>query len=123
VTRLDPLPSAELPVLIYMGVLKDGNTAEFLLDSGVTAVGDAECAPSPDECSTIRMRVGDTEFLDVKDEAGNVTGQYQLDLLKIHNVKKHSSSTPSRTKSVGLESGPRRTKVRSVAGRVSAYLP
>jgi hypothetical protein len=122
VTRLEPLPSAELPALIYMGVLKDGKTAEFLLDANVSAVGDAECVPNLDDCSTIRMRVGETEFLDVKDEAGNVTGQYQLDLLKIHNVKKHSDATPSRTKSAGLKSGARTGAVRSVSGRVAAQL-
>jgi hypothetical protein len=122
VTKLDPLPSAALPVLIYMGVLKDGKTAEFLLDAGVKAVGDGECAPSPEACETLRLRVGETEFLDVVDDAGEVTEQYQLDLLKIHNVKKHSDSSPTRTRS-GLKSAARRTKLRSVAGRVSANLP
>jgi hypothetical protein len=121
VTKLDPLPSAELPVLIYMGVLADGKTAEFLLDAGVKAIGDGECAPSPDACETIRLRVGETEFFDVVDESGAVTEQYQLDLLKIHNVKK--GATPSRTKSAGLKSGPRRTEARSVSRRIAAYLP
>jgi hypothetical protein len=121
VTKLQPLPSAELPAVVYMGVLKDGKTAVFLVEAGVTPDGDGECRPTPEQCETIHLRVGETEFFDVADETGNVAQQFQLDLLKIHNVKK--SASPSRTKSAGLKSGPRRTELRSVAGRVSAYLP
>ena len=43
-------------MLIYLGVLKDGKTAVFLVDHGVSAVGDGDCAPSPDECETLRMQ-------------------------------------------------------------------
>jgi hypothetical protein len=119
--KLQPLPSAELPAIIYMGVLKDGKTAVFLVEAGVTPDGDGECRPTPEQCETIRLQVGETEFLDVTDETGAVTAQYQLDLLKIHNVKK--GATPSRTKSAGLKSGPRRTEARSVSRRIAAYLP
>ncbi len=74
VKLLAPLPSAEEPVLIYTRLLKDGKTAEFLLDSGVEAMGDGVCHPSPEQCETIRLREGETEFLDVKDETGNAVG-------------------------------------------------
>jgi hypothetical protein len=119
--KLQPLPSAELPAIIYMGVLKDGKTAEFLIEAGVTPDGDGECKPTPEQCETIRLKVGETEFFDVVDESGNVAQQFQLDLLKIHNVKKRASA--SRANGASLKSGPRRTELRSVAGRVSAYLP
>ena len=90
--RLQPLPSAAQPVLIYLGVGESGKTAIFLLDHGVEAIGDGTCKPSPEECETIRLRAGDTEFLDVKDAAGNVTAQYQLDLVKIHKSTTTSAS-------------------------------
>jgi hypothetical protein len=93
--RLQPLPSAAQPVLIYMGVLKDGKTAVFLVDHGVEPVGDGECMPRPDDCETIRLRAGETEFLDVKDETGAVTEQYQLDLLKIHKGTTASAAKAS----------------------------
>jgi len=120
--RLQPLPSAELPVLIYMGVLKDGKTAVFLVDHGVTPVGDGECKPTPEDCETIRLRAGETEFLDVTDETGAVSEQYQLDLIKIHNSSSASaaSAKPRRTSSMPRA---RRSELRSVAGHVSAYLP
>jgi hypothetical protein len=122
VKKLQPLPSAELPVLIYMGVLKDGKTAVFLVDQGVTPVGDGECKPSPEQCETIRLREGETEFLDVTDDTGNVSQQYQLDLIKIHKGSSASASS-AKASHARAKSASRRSELRSVAGRVSAYLP
>ena len=59
-------------MLIYLGVLKDGKIAVFLVDKGVTAVGDGAAA-DPTQCETLRLRAGETEFFDVVDEAGAVT--------------------------------------------------
>ena len=83
VPRLQALPSADEPVLVYLGPGKGGKTAVFMVDEGVVAQGDAVCKPSPANCETLHMRPGDTEFLDVTDEDGTVTAQFQLDLLKI----------------------------------------
>jgi hypothetical protein len=124
VKRLQALPSEELPVLIYMGVLKDGKTAVFLVDDGVEPVGDGECHPTPEQCETVRLRVGETEFFDVKDETGTVTAQYQLDLIKIHKSGS-SSDEPTRSAAGLAGSKPRaaRSVLRSTAGRISAQLP
>ena len=124
VKRLQALPSEQEPVLIYMGVQKDGKTAVFLLGDGVEAVGDGECKPSPEQCEKIRLRAGETEFLDVKDESGVVTDQYQLDLIKIHRAGA-ASDEPTRTRSA-LAAGTRQaagTELRATAGRVSTRLP
>jgi hypothetical protein len=99
--RLQPLPSAEEPVLIYLGVLKDGKTAVFLVDHGVSAIGDGDCRPSPEECETVRLREGETEFFDVTDEAGQVTAQYQLDLVKIHNGTTASAARATASSKAG----------------------
>jgi hypothetical protein len=99
--RLEPLPSAELPVLIYLGVLEDGKTAVFLVDQGVSAVGDGDCQPSPDACETIKLKAGETEFLDVIGEDGNVTAQYQLDLIKIHNGTTASAARATASSKAG----------------------
>jgi hypothetical protein len=121
VKRLQALPSEEEPVLIYMGV-KDGK-AVFLVDHGVTPVGDGECKPSPEDCQEIRLREGETEFLDVKDDTGNVTGQYQLDLIKIHKGSSASASAAKTSAHRAAKSTAHRSELRSVAGRTSAYLP
>lgn len=97
VDKLEALPNAEAPVLIYLGLSRDGKSAIFLVDEGVEAVGDGDCDPAPDKCETVELKVGETEFLDVKDENGNVTAQYQLDLLKIHGASA-SAARASRTR-------------------------
>jgi hypothetical protein len=101
--RLQPLPDAELPALIYLGVYKDGKSAIFLLEKGVEAVGDGECEPSPQACETLRLAAGETEFLDVVDETGAVTAQYQLDLVKIHKGETASASKASASSKAGRE--------------------
>jgi hypothetical protein len=83
VKRLQALPSAGHPVLIYLGVLDDKKTAVFLLDSGVVAQGDGSCKPSRTTCETIHIREGETEFFDVTNPDGTVSSQYQLDVIKI----------------------------------------
>jgi uncharacterized membrane protein len=91
--RLKALPSADDPVLVYLGLAKDNKTAIFMVDSNVTPQGDGNCDPSPANCETIRLKVGDTEFFDVKDESGQVSSQYQLDLL---NIKKSTTASASK---------------------------
>jgi hypothetical protein len=93
--RLQALPGAQDPTLIYLGVLKDGKTAVFLVDKGVSAVGDGSCVPTPEKCETVRLKAGETEFFDVVDESGSVTAQYQLDLVKIHNANSGSAARAS----------------------------
>ena len=52
------------------------------------AQGDGECKPTPENCETIELAVGETEFFDLADEEGNPTGNgFQLDLLKIVKAK------------------------------------
>jgi hypothetical protein len=107
-------------VLIYLGVGQDGKTAIFLLDHGVEAVGDGKCKPTPAECETIRLRAGDTEFLDVKDAAGNVTAQYQLDLVRIHKSTTTSASE-AKASYAGSTAGRRLLKARVSSDGPIAY--
>ncbi len=89
VKKLEPVPNAEEPLLIYMGLTKNGKRAKFLVDASVEVDGDAVCKPHPTNCEQIELSVGETEFLDVidleadEDEADRVTAQFQLDLVDI----------------------------------------
>jgi len=118
VERLEPLPSAEDPVLVYLGVRDGGKTAEFLISDGVAAVGDGECRPTAEECETVRLRAGETEFFDVTDEAGQVTAQYQLDLVKIHR-----SGTASAAKAKAGAAGAGRRSLQARVASAVAQLP
>jgi hypothetical protein len=78
---LTALPSASNPILIYLGLLKDGKTAAFLVSSDGTPQGDGTCKPSASVCQTLLMKAGDTEFLDLNGDTG--AAQYELDVLSI----------------------------------------
>lgn len=87
VPRLTPLPSADSPSFVYLGVLSGGKTAVFMIAVDVTAVGDGTCRPSPTSCETLELKAGQTMFLDVPGEDGAVT-QYRLDVTKIQKIGK-----------------------------------
>ena len=95
--RLKPLPSAEDPILVYLGIRRNGETAVFMVDANVVPRGDGTCRPSPADCETIHLREGHTELFDVTDAAGTVTAQYQLDLL---DVKRRTTASAAKAKAV-----------------------
>ena len=84
--RLKALPSVVEPVLIYLGLRNDSKTGVFMVDAGVVVQGDGKCLPSPQNCQTLELEVGETEFIDVEDGTGNVT-QYQLDFVKVRRKR------------------------------------
>jgi len=110
--RLKPLPSAEDPILIYLGVGEDEKTAVFIVDANVEPQGDGTCKPSPANCETIHLRKGDTEFFDVTDEAGEVTAQYQLDLLDVKRTTTASASEAKAARSRASKAGRRELRAR-----------
>jgi hypothetical protein len=94
---LQPLPrntdgADSTAFLVYLGLVKGGKEAKFLVDASVTAQGDGRCeSPSgnPDDCTTLYLRAGETEFLDIMDADGTTaTAQYQFDLVSIHASKR-----------------------------------
>jgi hypothetical protein len=100
VTRLEALPDADNPLLVYLGVKDGGKAAVFMLDSSVTPQGDGECEPSPADCETLVLREGETEFFDVAGEDENASGsQFQLDLIDI-NTKQSKTRESKGLKSV-----------------------
>jgi hypothetical protein len=88
VERLEPLPSKESPVLVYEGVESGGDVAIFSIPGSVTAQGDGKCLPSPQNCETLKLSAGDTEFITVTDTGDAATdAQFQIDLVKIYKSK------------------------------------
>ena len=106
VARLAPLPSADNPFFVFLGVLEDRETLVFLLSSDVTATGDGTCRPSSKSCQTIELKTGDTEFFDFAHEDGTVI-QYQMDVLKVDRrdaaTAKAAAASYARKSSVGQE--------------------
>lgn len=117
VERLTPLPSADNPFFVYLGVLSDEKTAVFLLSSDVKATGDGACKPRASSCETIELQRGDTEFFDVTSEDGKVT-QYQLDVL---SVTKETADTPSRAVAARTDSGDKEAADEELGSERYAY--
>jgi hypothetical protein len=90
VARLTPLPSASSPFFVFLGVKEDGKTLVFLVSSDAKATGDGTCKPSKNNCETIELKVGDTEFFDLTTDAG--VQQYQMDIIKVSKTSKASSA-------------------------------
>jgi hypothetical protein len=65
IPKLGPVPDDEFPLLVYMGLTKDGKRAKFLVDAALEVEGDGTCKPHPSSCEIIELAVGETEFLDV----------------------------------------------------------
>lgn len=99
VERLDPLPTPDEPLLVYLGLTGDGRSAVFMLDAGITVDGDGRCRPDPEDCQTVELAPGETEFIEVTGEDGAKT-QYQLDLVKIHGRRAGGTRTLGRRAAV-----------------------
>jgi hypothetical protein len=118
VERLDPLPTADEPLLVYLGLTDDGRSAVFMLDAGVTVDGDGRCRPDPDDCQTVELAAGETGFIEIAGEDGQKT-QYQLDVVKIHGRRAASTRTPEKTAAV--EARATRRALRSLGHAVPTY--
>jgi len=104
IEKFEALPDNEFPLLVYMGLTKNGKKAKFLVDAAVEADGDGTCKPHPSSCEVIELAVGETEFLDVinpepeedpadeeteetvteeSEDEPDLVAQFQLDLVDI----------------------------------------
>lgn len=119
VARLTPLPSADDPFFVFLGVTKDGKSAVFMISNDAQASGDGTCNPSPDNCRTITMVPGDTEFLDLQDGTAGLI-EYQLDLKRIR--KGTAASFASAAKAHARESRAGRDYLRDVISNDPAAL-
>jgi hypothetical protein len=100
IARLSPLPSAQDPFFVYLGVLQDRQTVVFLISSDVKATGDGTCRPSASTCETIEVKKGDTEFFDLV--SGDQTLQYQLEVSEVQPEGTASSARVARTARAAL---------------------
>lgn len=59
IRTLSPLPDTANPFLVYVAKTSD-DKASFLVSADVTVTGDGTCAPSPTDCRTLTLGIGDT---------------------------------------------------------------
>jgi hypothetical protein len=89
-TRLQTLPSAYSPLIVFMGFREDGKVAEFMLSGNATAEGDGTCSPGSESCESLLLHKGETEFVTFAGTAHD--GEYELDLKALHPTKSASAS-------------------------------
>lgn len=117
--RLKALPNPQDPAVIYLGIMRDRKTAVFLVDAGTEVQGDGRCMPSPSNCQTLQLKVGETAFFDVTDEKGNVAAQYQLDVLKV--MLRRTTDAQAAKRSMAAEARGGRASLRARMSRVGPY--
>jgi hypothetical protein len=89
VARLTPLPSADNPFFVFLGLKSDGKSAVFLVDADAVPSGDGSCEPDPDNCEQVVLKKGDVEFFELQSGTAGVV-QYQLEL---KDIKKSTAAT------------------------------
>lgn len=113
VKRLTGLPGGTNPAALYLGLLEDHKSAVFIIDAGVKVLGDGHCDPSPEDCQTLTMKKGETEFLTRGDK------QWELDLVDI-NVKKTTDAKAARLSRTRIAVDGRK-KPRGLVSRVGRF--
>lgn len=90
VNRLDLIPNADNPKVVFLGVTTTGKTAVFLVDANIGVDTSGKCRPSPDECSFLYLRPDpDHDEAVLTDADGTV---FHLRLLDIDRVSVSSSN-------------------------------
>ena len=80
--KLDMLPDAASPLLIFMGVTEKAGNAVFMVDSTLQAAGEGTCKPSAAECASLYLGPG-SEHEFTTDEGDS----YMLRVDEIRRVK------------------------------------
>jgi hypothetical protein len=102
--RLTPLPSADNPFFVYLGLEADKKHAVFLIDGEAVPSGDGHCDPSPQECEKLTMAAGDLEFFELQTGTAGVV-QYQLELTSISKVKAKSKAVAAKARARESKAG------------------
>jgi hypothetical protein len=89
--KLDMLPDAGSPLLIFMGVTEKAGNAVFMVDSTLQAAGEGTCKPSPADCASLYLGPG-SEHEFTTDEGDS----YMLRVDEIRRVKVGAKASASR---------------------------
>jgi hypothetical protein len=76
------LPSSQDPVIVFMGVREDGETAVFLVSSASSTTGEGDCEPD-DTCTFLYMKAGDQQTFEAVDPDNKVV-TYVLKLVDVN---------------------------------------
>ncbi len=117
--RLEMLPNADSPLLIFLGVSPGAGNAVFLVDSTLETAGEGSCKPRASECAFLNLGAG-SEHEFTNDEGDS----YSLRIDEIRKVRVDGrTAAASRGKragaAVGAPTTPRRFEFPFLADLVS----
>jgi hypothetical protein len=81
--RLSPIPSAQQPLLVELGVAQDGNHVLFVVQPGALPTGPGTCTPGPIDCEILSLGQDQTEQLSARQ--GSI-GASQVALFAITSI-------------------------------------
>jgi hypothetical protein len=91
IKRLTPLPSAQAPLVVFMGVTAGGKSATFALVGEAILHGNGVCLPSASQCQAIDLQPGHSEQLEYLPPDGQ-TITYELKVASISSNKASASA-------------------------------
>jgi hypothetical protein len=108
--RLDMLPSAASPLLLFLGVSSNAGNAVFLVDSTLDTAGEGRCEPSQAECAFLHLGAG-SEHMFTNEDGDSY--RLRVDQIRKERVDKDasgsaSSNTPKRAGAALAGSGAKR---------------
>jgi hypothetical protein len=92
--RLEPLPSASDPKVIFAGVDDTGKSAIFTLAGEAIVKGEGVCQPSATQCEAIKLAAGKSEEFEYV-EANGQNASYELKVVSIAK-RQASAATAAR---------------------------
>jgi hypothetical protein len=102
VVRLAPLPAAQTPEVIYLGVVKGGQKAAFLFTNAVKVSGpsssDLTCLPDTADCQIVELRPGQGMSLTPTSNTALIsTFTFELMSIGAENFSSSDAATEART--------------------------
>jgi hypothetical protein len=98
--RLDMLPSAGSPLLLFLGVSTNGGNAVFLVDSTLETAGEGRCEPSDSECAFLHLGAG-SEHMFTTEEGDS----YELRIDQIRKVRVDDGPSSAGASKAGPKAG------------------
>jgi hypothetical protein len=88
---LTPLPSPQLPLIVFRGVTVGGKSATFTISGEEILHGEAICLPSASQCEAIDLKPGQTEQLEYISATGGTVVE-ELRIVSIVSAKATSAA-------------------------------
>ncbi len=90
-----PLPSKEVPVVVYRGVSGGGKLATFSIPLAPIEQGPAKCVPSSTQCEAIQLQAGENELLQIVKAGTQEVQSFELRVVSITPLTASKASVAS----------------------------